>query len=486
MSAQGAGGAAEQNPGQGARPAQQVQGILSLVPAGPQLVPAAARRRGGGRPRGALNQSTRRAAAATAQSAAFLGRFLAAASAPPRDLAEEGLAAAAGALYAKEGVEIEEGHVYSEEELRGTFSRAEAREVVNTMEAMMRRIEADDAIAVRKQREHELEVEEEETAAPRAHIAWREVDIKRARALWDANPGASSTDIAVLFNAGQMRTLDSRVLRRWKQNGWRVLAKRDRGQGRKVAYPDFEQAIKLQLIVLRRAAGLPVKRVSVLQTARKLMQQRRWSHVKLKLSEKWYRAFRRRIRLVWRLATSNRNVFNRATSDQVSAATQRIQAKQRELYPGLPVDVIRQCVATGDEAALFYDPESRRTLDFSGEHVIPIVQLSTQRLTWYEFTDGNGATPGIFLVLKAGDPKQPDQSGGTLLKTLKSKSGMFTTGGWMHEIFTCDVAKKGGVMVTYKRPYIHGRIQETYVVITVQPKAWMDSVAHCLWMHTVG
>ena len=36
MSAQGAGGSAEQNPGQGARPAQQVQGILSLVPAGPQ------------------------------------------------------------------------------------------------------------------------------------------------------------------------------------------------------------------------------------------------------------------------------------------------------------------------------------------------------------------------------------------------------------------------------------------------------------------
>jgi len=96
MSAQGAGGggAAEQNPGQGARPAQQVQGILSLVPAGPQLVPAAAQRRGGGRPRGALNQSTRRANAATAKSAAFLGRFLAAASAPPRDLAEEGLAAA--------------------------------------------------------------------------------------------------------------------------------------------------------------------------------------------------------------------------------------------------------------------------------------------------------------------------------------------------------------------------------------------------------
>ena len=92
---QGAGGAAEQNPGQGARPAQQVQGILSLVPAGPQLVPAAAQRRGGGRPRGALNQSTRRANAATAKSAAYLGRFLAAASAPPRDLAEEGLAAAA-------------------------------------------------------------------------------------------------------------------------------------------------------------------------------------------------------------------------------------------------------------------------------------------------------------------------------------------------------------------------------------------------------
>ena len=204
MSAQGAGGAAEQNPGQGARPAQQVQGILSLVPAGPQPpVPAAAQRRGGGRPRGALNQSTRRANVATARSAAFLGSFLAAASAPPRDLAEEGLAAAAGALYAKEGVDIEEGHAYSEEELRGTFSRAEAREVVNTMEAMMRRIEADDAIAVRKQREHELEVEEEETAAPRAHSAWREVDIKRARALWDANPGASSTDIAVLFNAVQ-------------------------------------------------------------------------------------------------------------------------------------------------------------------------------------------------------------------------------------------------------------------------------------------
>ena len=113
MSAQGAGGAAEQNPGQGARPAQQVQGILSLVPAGPQLVPAAAQRRGGGRPRGALNQSTRRANVATARSAAFLGSFLAAASAPPRDLAEEGLAAAAGALYAKEGVDIEEGHVYS-------------------------------------------------------------------------------------------------------------------------------------------------------------------------------------------------------------------------------------------------------------------------------------------------------------------------------------------------------------------------------------
>ena len=36
MSAQGAGGggAAEQNPGQGARPAQQVQGILSLGVAG--------------------------------------------------------------------------------------------------------------------------------------------------------------------------------------------------------------------------------------------------------------------------------------------------------------------------------------------------------------------------------------------------------------------------------------------------------------------
>ena len=51
--------------------------------------------------------------AATARSAAFLGSFLAAASAPPRDLAEEGLAAAAGALYAKEGVDIEEGHVYS-------------------------------------------------------------------------------------------------------------------------------------------------------------------------------------------------------------------------------------------------------------------------------------------------------------------------------------------------------------------------------------
>ena len=50
MSAQGAGGAADQNPGRGARPAQQVQGILSLVPAGPQLVPAAAQRRGGGRP----------------------------------------------------------------------------------------------------------------------------------------------------------------------------------------------------------------------------------------------------------------------------------------------------------------------------------------------------------------------------------------------------------------------------------------------------
>ena len=113
MSAQGAGGAADQNPGRGARPAQQVQGILSLVPAGPQLVPAAAQRRGGGRPRGAPNQSTRRANAATAQIAAFLGRFLAAASAPPRDLAEEGLAAAAGALYAKEGVDIEEGHVYS-------------------------------------------------------------------------------------------------------------------------------------------------------------------------------------------------------------------------------------------------------------------------------------------------------------------------------------------------------------------------------------
>ena len=60
---------------------------------------------------------------------------------PPRDLAEEGLAAAAGALYAEEGVDTEEGHVYSEEELRRTFSRAEAREVVNTMEAMMRRIE---------------------------------------------------------------------------------------------------------------------------------------------------------------------------------------------------------------------------------------------------------------------------------------------------------------------------------------------------------
>ena len=73
MSAQGAGGAADQNPGRGARPAQQVQGILSLVPAGPQLVPAAAQRRGGGRPRGALNQSTRRANAATARRAGQQG-----------------------------------------------------------------------------------------------------------------------------------------------------------------------------------------------------------------------------------------------------------------------------------------------------------------------------------------------------------------------------------------------------------------------------
>jgi hypothetical protein len=275
------------------------------------------------------------------------------------------------------------------------------------------------------------------------------------------------------------------MLRKWR-------ARRDGGvplqrRGRKVN-ADFEKEVLSQLIfiVIDRAktqrelitAVTSVHSYEMIVTAAQGVQKtKRWlkdAKVQaLRFGSSWVRGFLNRYALSRRAVTSQAKL----TPADVAAAQVRMKAIQDVIdAEGFgPDDIIN-----ADETAIFYAAGPLMMYAFKGVQRVSAPPTNQKaRITVMAWGFASGLMGPAFIIIKNASTGA-DQTGSRVLKSLLDEGNL--AGNWEHRVWQREMTiniKGKPVTAFFRRNFLINT--DTNVVITANPKAWMDSVTMALW-----
>lgn len=282
--------------------------------------------------------------------------------------------------------------------------------------------------------------------------------------------------------------VDTSMLSRWFASITNPVAKQR--PGAKPQFLKLERSLLNRILIMRRIGNVPISRKMGIHLAKALVKfDPRFRDCTLKFSNNWWMRFVRRAFLVHRQVTTTRDNLTRPSAATILAATTVIQEHQVELK------LEPHAIFYADEFCLMYEHPRGRTLDRKGVHTVAAHASSTTKMSGHCFTDGTGKFPAMLFVLQAGEAGQPDQHRGRLLQDLHRATDdtFFSKAkGWSHGIYEKTIErpdKKGGVKsILYKRPFLYNRSvcgSGIPCLLSVQPKSWIDSIGHCMFLEKV-
>ncbi len=364
----------------------------------------------------------------------------------------------------------------------------------STNEASRKRKASTQEDAEPSQHEETNEDEEEvaEAQLPAKRRAYSSEVKKRIFALLERKNGNKAATVRMLKGKRGYETVSERVLRRWvKEHKAGTATKKKTGRAVNTTFeaavlsnlvytvlekaPDTLDAAKHAHIVANVAHSyLVIKQAA--QMARQLPQFAENETVQnLKFSNKWVVAFLQRCALRRRRVTATEKEL-----PPVPVVRERMAEIQSLIKDNnfLPVDVI-----SADETGIFFGAPPKNQYVPDGARGCAPESDDKARFTALMWGTASGFMGPPFVIVKC-TVNKADMSGVRVLDTILEELGGAACG-WEKKLWSREIElKTKGILDTkkYVRPYLFN--PGTLSVITVQHKAWMDSVGLAMWADT--
>ncbi len=283
--------------------------------------------------------------------------------------------------------------------------------------------------------------------------------------------------------------LASKTVRRWAKPSGTVTKT---GGGRR-RNPQFDLDVYSKLVITKLdtvtdktilLANVMYQYDTIKKAAKDTVKESKWKNDitvnSLKFSNKWVINFLRAMK-VSRLRVTNIAKV-RPSSDEVQKIMEQIQTK---IETGIEARDGRPSQLYGINDVLNCDETANRP------SINPLYQLIPEGVDRASSPLGNDMLRLTTLLGSSADGvmlppmhtvkctiSAPDLTSSTVLSTLHKKK-YTRQSGWELKVWERNLSLKDNKMVLYKRPYLLHSVTKT--VITVQHKAWMDTIGLCMW-----